>query len=128
MRQPENTLKLDVEFLQDDVEGLAADVIDLDEELDGVVETIRDNFETINGNFARIRDAHNALKENVDIHHECIKELTECAENLNNSLSLVTDLLKHHESEIKKLKRWATGSCICIILLAIAIILKSVGL
>lgn len=128
MRQPENNLKLDVEFLQDDVEGLAADVIDLDEELDGVVETVRDNFETINGNFARIRDAHNALKENVDIHHQCIEDLTECAGNLNDSLLLVTDLLKYHESEIKKLKRWATGSFICIVLLAIAIILKSVGL
>ena len=124
MRQPENNLKLDVEFLQDDVEGLAADVIDLDEELDGVVETVRDSFETINGNFARIRDVHNALKENVDIHHECIRELTECAENLNDSVSLVTDLLKYHESEIKKLKKWATGSFICIVLLAIAIILN----
>lgn len=94
MRQPKTSLELDVEFLEDSVEGLAADVVQLDEDVEWLSEWTKNFCE----NF------YNPLLWTIDHNFEVL------------------------ERRINKLKRWATGSFICIILLAIAIILKSVGL
>lgn len=69
-----------------------------------------------------------SLDEDMMEAENCIWWLCECVWNLNEALSLAVDLLNEHDAKIKKLKGWTTGSIICIVLLAIAIILNSVWL
>lgn len=80
-----------------------------------------------------IRDDIDGLAKdiiNLDADVEWLSRWTKsfCEENFNPLLRDVDHNFEVLERRINKLKRWATGSFICIILLAIAIILKSVGL
>lgn len=122
MRQPNENVELDT--LREGISGLAEDVIDLDWRFEWLVDTFNHNFEIIDNNFECMSKSCNALRDDVNTHHTCIENLTECLDNLHDSLSLITELVKHQESEIRKLKRWATVTFICIVLLAIAIILN----
>lgn len=122
MKQPNENVELDT--LRESISGLAEDVIDLDWHFKWLADTFNHNFEVIDNNFECMSKSCNALRDDVNTHRTCIENLTECLDNLHDSLSLITDLVKYQGSEIRKLKRWATGSFICIILLAIAIILN----
>lgn len=47
-----------------------------------------------------------AIDDNVDICRNCIMKLTDCIWDTNDAMELLTEVVKSHEKEIKKLWCW----------------------
>lgn len=95
----------DIDLIKEDISWLAEDVIKIDSAIEKSLEQADEKFCSI---------------------MRCLDGTTECIGNLNEAVGLITSILHRQDNEISKLRKWATGSTICILLLAIAIILKSI--